>query len=894
MKNPQVFEPIVFIEGVRIPFSSLTVTVKANYPSTLMLAVPAINQFKQLLPRSLVHVFINDPDQISNKEKTQTINRLVKRGKIRTSIPRAEGLTGSEKEILDRELDFDKYRLFWEGELIGWSYAKITNQRSLTLTCLDLSNYWLTSYAYLFSDFEKESMIPDHLIAVAAPDGNPNCSQSIPNKQTISGELDNILRNLSNFSAPLAFNHMFTSAQEIGEFFRLANIRLRLTDIINPKNKSPEGKIPEFDNAGQRVLKDQDARGKVAFLLDEESKFLYLDDPFNKNNSAIASFASYFIGVNRTTASLTEVLERLMSIFYYQYWPCPAAALVEDGIPRAILTDSTTGRDIYALGREGYRINSFFIKPSTFYTAPPACNVLFPEMIQGYQTSQNYLEEPTRLALKIPPQTIEGVFYKNIYFAPAQLKDIIEASLLLRNRACGEVGNSGSGQVRDKTADEVRQDVKATGHLVGVLPENDNGATRLYRTLLSTGVNQESREDHKGVLSADIDLPIEALLLNQLAGESREKYLAQIAEYELWLAQHRSRGFTVSGPFNPYIVPGFPLCVLDSEIPTFAEVGAITWSIDANGMGSYNIQGIYPRNDDVFRTIDISQISGPGGLVPITNIEDILFKPINGIPNPAFNFPPNWLNISYRPEIIGGFPSGAGDIVTFESSKYIRGHTTKLEQEIKLKPYQGDLRERFAAYPFLLGKKTIVDEHGNSVEQPMRSILQSYGGATKHRPDTGSTNNSDIDLGFVTVPIPSTVTGDGDIILGPIVDIPTPTGYSFNQRVAAELLLKDYNNIEDLSERSSFVWNYTRRTMPSMRQTFEYIGAKIVNFDLVVNDDLRGREFLEELAPAEREFGKPGPFRKEYQEIAKKIQEIIPPGRIGGSTEQGMAVQVSD
>ena len=112
MKNPQVFEPILYLEGERVAFNSVTVSVQANRPSIMVVTLPPLDLYKDLLPRTLVHLFIRDPEQVS----------AVEREDLRNQFRNKNGGRNPSDQEFSELLELEEFRLFWEGEFTDISY----------------------------------------------------------------------------------------------------------------------------------------------------------------------------------------------------------------------------------------------------------------------------------------------------------------------------------------------------------------------------------------------------------------------------------------------------------------------------------------------------------------------------------------------------------------------------------------------------------------------------------------------------------------------------------------------------------------------------------------------------------------------------------------------------
>lgn len=115
----------LFLEGIEVPVIGASITVAANVPTTCSLQVIATDKILEILPRTLVHLFFYD-------------------------------FVGGESSLLasdtktQEDVENSAYKLFFVGEVQGLAFQKESGARAVMLNCVDLSNYWDTTYQYNF------------------------------------------------------------------------------------------------------------------------------------------------------------------------------------------------------------------------------------------------------------------------------------------------------------------------------------------------------------------------------------------------------------------------------------------------------------------------------------------------------------------------------------------------------------------------------------------------------------------------------------------------------------------------------------------------------------------------------------------------------------------------
>lgn len=115
----------LFLEGVEVPIISAQIQIVGDAPAAGILQIIATDKALEILPRTVVHLFFFDfvdatsPLTTTNDEPPESFN-------------------------------YKNYKLLFVGEVQGMSFAKEPGNRSIILNCVDLSNYWDTTYQYNF------------------------------------------------------------------------------------------------------------------------------------------------------------------------------------------------------------------------------------------------------------------------------------------------------------------------------------------------------------------------------------------------------------------------------------------------------------------------------------------------------------------------------------------------------------------------------------------------------------------------------------------------------------------------------------------------------------------------------------------------------------------------
>lgn len=194
-------------------------------------------------------------------------------------------------------------------------------------------------------------------------------------------------------------------------------------------------------------------------------------------------------------------------------------------------------------GLIGGELRQFLLIPHSPEAAPPRCNVIFPGKVSSWSMRRMYLEEPTRARFSLPFLTDGGAnTFEPHYYAPRQMEEIAR-------------------QVKAGSA------VTIDGLL-----------------LKDPSLPEESREDVKGVIPRIETFHGYDSVASGITDETeRNRYFSGLVERELLLAQHRTRELAVTGPFNPFVVPGFTGLLADRGATMIGNIGSVEHVVSTGG-----------------------------------------------------------------------------------------------------------------------------------------------------------------------------------------------------------------------------------------------------------------------------------------------------------------------
>lgn len=531
----------LFIEGVEIPCIATTVQVTPNAPMMASIQIPPLAEATRFLPRSIVHVFFLDLYESENPNLKLTGASVSKApGPTAYQQAQSRGFTDDlDNDVLEISNDIiadiqnQKYKLLFAGELMGFQWTKNAVNRSVVLKCSDFSNYW--DYAYQFNNTDifgpgiksmfsggSTNLFTDFL---SSPGEIVTKVLMTPSTRypNLKGILGGIVHLLEAMGGSYYYGKKY-AGQNI--FFSIAELRLRLTQMITAYEKDPTSQKllgGSFDSLfGRSIgnLGDQASFRKVINMLVSvifhetypQPCPLYvpgLDGTISgfvrKKVADIPELTGFAVGAKSVADGLNELQDgmgtyredvqdlspeekraKLTELLAYllprlsdlqnvcrkyaqqanQVKAVPKLRNLSDLASRMASAFSVAATDIGkgislvkqnssssfagAFGQleeaikqlnkiskmEGNltpakeaipaQLKQQIFRPDVWFSAPPRCNVIFPDQYSTLSYAREFMAEPTRLLLKTNDEFFgEDELFDNFYFAPkaVTLKD---------------------------------------------------------------------------------------------------------------------------------------------------------------------------------------------------------------------------------------------------------------------------------------------------------------------------------------------------------------------------------------------------------------------------------------------------------------------------------------
>lgn len=616
----------LFLEGVEVPIVGVQLQCLPNAPLLAAIQVPPVPEGTRLKPRTLVHVFFLDPYEeespfLSASRSSSTPSNRMDPSSYEQAMNRAANSVNASDPESNPIEDYTRYKLFFEGEMLGFEWSKDQSQRALVLQCADPSNYW--DYAYQWNNTDlfgpgikalfsggSTNLFTDFLSSSAEVITTILRTPSItfPKLKGLAGGIVHLLEAIGGSY----YSDKKIAGQNI--FFTLAELRLHINQMIMAIEDDPTASrllaIQGYTSLMSRMLGgmggqtsirqsisalqgiifhetyaqpcpkyipgiDGTVSGQVRARLDQNPRTVFIV----RNAAAVSSALSdivlqLHVADNRPDVSLftqagtvqsslrTQIVSRLkqqqqllkstvmqlrkvtpavpsvlsmlntaaqnigIAATKAARWSATSASsisAVENPLQEAISTlNRVTQLTVVtnsAKNRQPARLAQQILRPDVWFSAPPRCNVIFPEHYSKLSYRRNFMEEPTRLLLKTNDEFFgEDELFDRFYFAP-------------------------------KTASVKKSKVNLQALLTNDLLEHE----------LFTGILP--------VFEKMGELNIFAARGGVVNDRVPQVGLAQrSANFIYFKYRFAARQMVISGRFNPYVAIGFPGLVLDKYV----------------------------------------------------------------------------------------------------------------------------------------------------------------------------------------------------------------------------------------------------------------------------------------------------------------------------------------
>lgn len=609
----------LFLEGIEVPVVSAQVQININAPATAAIQVVPGDGILDLKARTMVHLFFWDYTLDGLAVPTAPNPERVAE-EYGVTVDEAKEIIADSPELFasPEDAELRGYKLLYSGEVIGVVMMKTPTGRQAVLQCSDFSTYWDTTYQFFVSYGPSGNFLGTSAAVWAGgasmfddlTGGHTSVMNEYLRKRPKTPGLENVQGLMGGIISLLeAMGGVPRHSHGVNDFFTIAELKNHiLQQIVAEQNDDTAQRlfgskafmdwlgrgmsslgqlttfrdmmkllfkyvyyevvpnpaamyVPSSKGATTRNTKRVTFSSKVdipqqLFLrirqhqADAERPVLWEEEPKDEAVRAKSFKAELKKTVNakdmpKAYGAKLEMayswLDKIKSTVGQQRhiavaWLSPTAEFKTNTnawkkvseIMAGVLneevrkTGSKTVSRVKRKPSELDRLHTQIFRPDCFFVAPPRCNVLFPDQYTSFQFSRNFLQEVTRLRLSVDWLFggSSGGLLAEHHFAPAT-KDI---------RAMAK--QQGNRSIRALLPWEIYS---------GILPKFESIHTVNY-----VAGRSERRRGIKGNFQGAV-----------------RNYAQRTANFNYMKYRFAARMAEVSSKFNPFMVCGFPMAVIE-------------------------------------------------------------------------------------------------------------------------------------------------------------------------------------------------------------------------------------------------------------------------------------------------------------------------------------------
>lgn len=473
-----------------------------------------------------------------------------------------------------------QFRLMGEFEVVGWGYTTSSRGRTIRLDCISQLQIFEQLKFYYISSL-------DDIVTASSPAEKTNAQSQQHVKLLYPASLF-----LEGLTTPEAVTTSDTSAESTAS---ADNFIKRPIDFVLNIFRAHLWPVTDNPDEDRSVVADSDKLPQSAASVPGKNFFArwFKMTGFHRRWAALPLFEDGgetgcfpLVKAVQDTNTLPALQQQigqsvgnggsawslLQQVFGYMYMeigviPAPPAARTERK------TGTIISRDTSSPQNTELSIPTFFVKPMCTFALPPACNVVFPSMLQNFSTEESYLAQPTRL-----------------YLGEQFITDIISSPKAgsVRNFVQEMMVTGYPPPLHTRMQDLLSASTEASRANFLLFPEE------FYKGPVSKRLNAppwmymlSQQEKAHSTQATDTEKKA-ANMFGQEAAAPLGALFTQYAKYEFYRGRYAERNGGMSLAWNPYIVPGFPTAVFDREGEGFdvmAYANVVTHTFNASQHG---------------------------------------------------------------------------------------------------------------------------------------------------------------------------------------------------------------------------------------------------------------------------------------------------------------------
>lgn len=517
-----------------------------------------------------------------------------------------------ESEMDPPETEDRRWKLYFCGEVTGYTFMKSHGQRSIILSCLDPSVYWDTCYQYKVNTSSLTGDGMANFVGAGTQlfdeffESSTSILVQILQRNSVSRpELTGLLAGVVHLLERVGGVYRSRGFRGVNDFFSLAELRLHLIDMITASERDESSRRMVARNAYNRFMRQQGGQlGKIASfreILTMINRFMFhnvfanpiakFDDPSSRTETRRVT-SSLPLSRTRHGARLLQAINAgidLANAALTADSPSRAATIMESFAPVVRSADaSAIALRLNDISEELYRASDLGTRARRSYAGNQAStgerqtrdareilrNMRSRVSGESRTTSRNSTRTVTdgaRLNSQIirpdvwmvsPPRcnVLFPELYNSVQFQRQFMREVSRMRLTVTDEIFGSDSllNQWYYAPDVEVLGERMRQLRGGGLGAGTLRQNAYTRRLMDHELFTGIVPVFERMNEVNIYSARSD-PV------SVRG-ARVPFVTRAAHFQFFKHRFTPRQIQVGGKFNPYAVAGFPALVIDRHM----------------------------------------------------------------------------------------------------------------------------------------------------------------------------------------------------------------------------------------------------------------------------------------------------------------------------------------
>lgn len=430
------------------------------------------------------------------------------------------------------------FRLLFEGELMGWSYANSMGRRMMTFNALADISIFLQMHYYFMNNVDSIVGL------VADPNGSAG---AVPQA--------GVFYPYSLFKKGLIYTAKEKATPDVERPFEI--LYNAVQGMIDRDILAERGSLPSV-NFFARWAKKRNFHNRFAALPffedgNDIQKGVFPIIQAVQDELALQSMQDDISASVGSAGTIWSVLQEIYGKMMFEVAMLPTAPAFQVRFKDGVIIGPPEEGPRSTNPEKPLRLLNYFVKPQMLFSVPPTCNLITPAMISSLTYAESYAQQPTRfyvndsLLTNLIANQNPLVTMATTVGYPAEINAVLQRQIQGKDQATASYLVSNARNVLVFPEEFFRGPISQHAKVPAWFQLIQNRK----RSLKQQQDPEKAKEENQS--------------LNNL--------FDLFAEYEFFRQKYEKRGGSVDIAFNPFVVPGFPMALFDERSQQFDITG---------------------------------------------------------------------------------------------------------------------------------------------------------------------------------------------------------------------------------------------------------------------------------------------------------------------------------